>query len=151
MPIRKRVMIVVMMVVGLLFVASVALAQELSEPEVAVDDAIGAAVVLAAIHFAAGPLVKIVDRVKKWFKLTGGEKVTAVSIVLGSGIAWVLNLDPFPALNDVLPAGLVLRDFHASIGYIVAGIWMAMRAGYLNDEQEAAKLGAGMYVVPDAA
>ncbi len=136
----KRLALLCLLVIGLLLIATVAMAQEAPPDEAAavdVGEQVGAAAILAAIHFLSQPLVKIVDRVKKWFGITRGDLITLVAVLLGAGLAWTLNLDPFPALNSLVPEGLILRSFPAVVGYLVAGIWMAFRAGYLNDQQAA--------------
>lgn len=135
----KRLFVVMLATLALMLVATVALAQEAETAEevtAEVGDAIGAAAVLAAIHLLSQPLVKIVDRVKNWFSL-GGWQITLTAVILGTGLAWTLNLDPFPALNTLVPEGLSLRDFPSAVGYLVGGAWMAFRAGYLNDNTEA--------------
>lgn len=135
----KRLLLVFVAVVALMLVATVALAQTdppADEVTAEVGDAIGAAAVLAAIHLLSQPLVKIVDRVKGWFNLSGWQ-ITLTAVVLGTALAWTLNLDPFPALNTLVPEGLSLRAFPSAVGYLVGGAWMAFRAGYLNDTQVA--------------
>lgn len=137
---RRKLLAVIAVVGGLMLIGTAAMAQE--DPNTAITSEVAeAAVVIAAITFLAPVVMKLVERIRKYASGLQGDWITLVAIVLGTLIAAFFNLDPAGALQQLLPSGLNIPEVNEWVGFLAAGIWMAMKAGVVNDQIEAARNG----------
>lgn len=77
---------------------------------------------------------KITERLVKWFAFLQGDLITAASILVGWGLAWLFQVDPANAIAEAV--GKPLRPIAEVWLYLIAGVVMSFGAGYLTDREE---------------
>lgn len=139
----KRLFLLLTFVFLIMLIALPALAQTVADPGV-----VSAAAVVAIIHFLGQPVKQVVDRLRKWIgkNAAGGWRlngpwVTGVAILAGTGISFLFSLRVLAAVNGLVSTAvgtqISLRALPEVFEYLAAGVWMALRAGYLADQEQA--------------
>src|SRR3990172_6597235 len=139
----KRIGLLFVFTVLIMLIALPALAQTVAEPGV-----VSGAAVVAIIHFLGQPIKQVVDRIRKWagknaagnWRLSG-VWVTVVAILAGTIVSFLFSLRVLAAINGLVSTAvgttISLRSLPEAFEYLIAGFWMALRAGYLADQEQA--------------
>lgn len=147
----RRMRIVLALVAMLFFVAVPVLAEVIPE-EPAVEEAPEPEGVPEAIGVGTGNeltdaflnlgwmitlvpvLNKITERLVSWFSFLKGDIITAVSVAVGSALAWYFSLDPSTAIAEAV--GVPGKNLGDWANYLISGFLIAIAAGKMADREE---------------
>ena len=87
--------------------------------------------VAAMLVLLGGIIAKVVQRVRRRFPRIDGELVTLLAVLLGTGLAWSLDLRGADELAS--SAGMDLGTIPAWLDYALTGLGLGLGAGVIND------------------
>jgi len=103
-----------------------------------------AAVVVGIVHALGSIIKQAVARVRAWWPKLDGGWVTAFAIGVGTLASFLFSLRVASAINELVSSAvgsqITLRALPEAVEYLIAGTWIALRAGFLADQQAASTL-----------
>ena len=92
---------------------------------------------LAVIAALAVVVTKIVEAIRRQFPGLEGTIVQVIALIIATGAAWYVDLDPTPIIADAL--GITPRPLPAFAGYFLGGAIIAATAGFFADRANSNK------------